>query len=265
MANKIETVTIKKGDTLSKIAKNYNTDVDKIMEMNKDTIKNKNLIYEGQQIKISNEIETVDLLPKAELKSPLGVNTVGPTNSRDMSYVAQTKAINDFSNKANHTTHEDVIARETAQAMSNKQTEGSSRTIDIHVAHLVKPDAFSFKHEDSNILAAKAKNMGFTDDQILIAIGISRWETGNYQHLAGGFNYGGVTGKGDAGSFKQYANYSTKDIGMDAFLNNLKKNYFDQGYSSVEGMARKYLGYDDTSNWIKGVKGCIEKGGIYKA
>ena len=262
MANKIETITIKKGDTLSKIAKEYNKSVDEIMEMNKGTIKNKNLIYEGQQIKISNEIETVDILPQAELKSPLGVNTVG-SNNRDMSYSAQAKAINEVKN--NQVTHEEVIARETKAAMSNNPENGTTRTIDIHIEPNYKPEAFNFKHEDSNILAAKAKNMGFTDDQILIAIGISRWETGNYQHLAGGFNYGGVTGKGDAGSFEGYAKYSTKDIGMDAYLDNLKRNYFDMGYNSVDGMARKYLGYDATSHWISGVKGCMEKGGLYKA
>ena len=162
-------------------------------------------------------------------------------------------------------THEEVIARETKAAMANNTSTGTTRTIDIHIEPNYKPEAFNFKHSDSNILAAKAKNMGFTDDQILIAIGISRWETGNYEHLAGGFNYGGVTGKGDAGSFGQYAKYSTKDIGMNAYLDNLKRNYFDMGYTSVDGMARKYLGYDNTAPWIKGVKGCMEKGGLYKA
>ena len=117
---------------------------------------------------------------------------------------------------------------------------------------------FNFRHNESNILAAKAKNMGFTDDQIKIAIGISRWETGNYKHLAGGYNYGGVTGVGDAGHYNQYANYSTPDVGMNAYLKNLKNNYFDKGLNSVETIARKYLGYDDTASWINGVKGCMK-------
>ena len=126
------------------------------------------------------------------------------------------------------------------------------------------PSDFSYKHTESNILAAKARNMGFSDEQIKIAIGISRWETGNYEHLAGGYNYGGVTGSGDAGQSvfydqdgNQYAKYSSPDVGMDAYLNNLKKNYFDQGLTSVESMARKYLGYDNTSSWINGVYGCM--------
>ena len=124
-----------------------------------------------------------------------------------------------------------------------------------------QPSDFSFKHEDSNILAAKARNMGFTDDQIRVAIGISRWETGNYQHLAGGYNYGGVSGSGDAGSATYdghvYAQYSSKDAGMDAFLINLKTNYYDQGLTTPEAMSRKYLGYEDNGSWTNGVKGCM--------
>ena len=128
------------------------------------------------------------------------------------------------------------------------------------------PNDYNFKHNESNILAAKAKNMGFTDEQIKIAIGISRWETGNYQHLAGGNNFGGVTGSGDLGQSVfygsdgkkyVYAKYSSKDVGMDAYLYNLKKNYFDKGLTSVEKMARIYLGHDNTSSWINGVYDCM--------
>lgn len=50
-SNKFETggkITIKKGDTLSSIAKNYNTDVDTLVNLNK--IKNKDLIYAGDSL-----------------------------------------------------------------------------------------------------------------------------------------------------------------------------------------------------------------------
>jgi LysM repeat protein len=43
---------IQKGDTLGKIAKNYGTTWQKIHEMNKDTIKNPDLIFPGQKIKV---------------------------------------------------------------------------------------------------------------------------------------------------------------------------------------------------------------------
>jgi nucleoid-associated protein YgaU len=47
-----EVYEIKKGDTLSKIAKHYGTTWQKIHEMNKDVIKNPDLIFPGQKIKI---------------------------------------------------------------------------------------------------------------------------------------------------------------------------------------------------------------------
>jgi len=47
-----EMYEIKKGDSLSKIAKAYGTTWQKIAEMNKDTIKNPDLIFPGQKIKV---------------------------------------------------------------------------------------------------------------------------------------------------------------------------------------------------------------------
>lgn len=47
-----EVYEIQKGDTLGKIAKHYGTTWQKIHEMNKDTIKNPDLIFPGQKIKV---------------------------------------------------------------------------------------------------------------------------------------------------------------------------------------------------------------------
>lgn len=47
-----EIYEIKKGDTLGKIAKHYNTTWQKIHQYNKDVIKNPDLIHPGQKIKI---------------------------------------------------------------------------------------------------------------------------------------------------------------------------------------------------------------------
>jgi nucleoid-associated protein YgaU len=47
-----EIYEIQKGDTLGKIAKHYGTTWQKIHEMNKDTIKNPDLIFPGQKIKV---------------------------------------------------------------------------------------------------------------------------------------------------------------------------------------------------------------------
>lgn len=47
-----EVYEIKKGDTLGEIAKHYGTTWQKIHEMNRDIIKNPDLIFPGQKIKI---------------------------------------------------------------------------------------------------------------------------------------------------------------------------------------------------------------------
>lgn len=47
---KVQTYTVKKGDTLSGIAKKYNTTVDSLVK--KNNIKNRNLIYVGQVLKV---------------------------------------------------------------------------------------------------------------------------------------------------------------------------------------------------------------------
>lgn len=47
-----EVYEIKKGDTLGKIAKQFGTTWQKIHEMNKEVIKNPDLIFPGQKIKI---------------------------------------------------------------------------------------------------------------------------------------------------------------------------------------------------------------------
>ena len=61
--------TIKTGDTLSSIAKKYNTTVEKIVKDNK--IQNKNLIFTGQKLTISTNVSTSDSDLKTALKNCL--------------------------------------------------------------------------------------------------------------------------------------------------------------------------------------------------
>lgn len=207
-------------------------------------------------------------------------NTVGGQNLADINHRTDIKANTQAPNLASVNQNPDVRGYG-KEVPNNNNTVGGQNLADINhnpsVSNKIPtetyaasnqpstpqaiPEDFDFKHEQSNILAAKARNMGFTDDQIKMAIGVSRWETGNYEHLAYGYNYGGVTGKGDLGNEGGYAKFSTQDKGMDAFLQNLKKNYFDQGMNEIDGkFARKYVGdysSDHLSSWVKGVKGCM--------
>ena len=143
----------------------------------------------------------------------------------------------------------------TAESIEAEVDDSAAQEI---VAGTAQPSDFNFKFADSNTIAAMAKNMGFTDDQVKLAVGISRFETGNYEKLCGGYNYGGLKCQGDVGiSSDGYALYSSPEVGMTAFLKNLKKNYLDLGLTTPETIYRKYLGYDDGGFWASQVYGCM--------
>ena len=158
--------------------------------------------------------------------------------------VTPTEAVEEVTYEDNQTTEENLVPAETEVVVDATNVEIPT-----------------FRHEDSNILAKRAVELGIPVELLPIVIGISRWETGNYQYLCGGYNYGGVTGDGSAGHYHSerdnlnYAKYLTKEEGMDAYLLNLKKNYFDQGLVTVEDICAKYVG-NYSESWVKGVKGC---------
>lgn len=112
-----------------------------------------------------------------------------------------------------------------------------------------------YRYETSNKIATVAREMGFSEEQVDIAVGISRLETGNYtskksqQH-----NYGGMrSGSG-------WASFDTEDEGIKAYLNNLKKNYYDQGLNTPETIQPKYAPSfeNDGDAWVKNVYGCMK-------
>lgn len=103
----------------------------------------------------------------------------------------------------------------------------------------------------------KAKELGLNEEQTLISIAISKWETGNYTSKA--FkelnNVGGMMGK--SGLMK----FDSLDIGISKFLENLKVHYFDIGLNTLEEIQRKYCPIgakndpnDLNKNWLGGTK-----------
>ena len=102
----------------------------------------------------------------------------------------------------------------------------------------------------------KAEEIGMNEQQILISIAISKWETAKYTSKA--FkeknNVGGMmcsTG---------LINYSSLDEGIEKFLVNLKNNYFDIGLDTIEKIQKKYcpIGAENDPNglnqyWLGGV------------
>lgn len=109
----------------------------------------------------------------------------------------------------------------------------------------------------SCFISEKAKELGLNEEQILISIAISKWETGNYTSVA--FleknNVGGMMcGNG-------LINYNSLEEGVVAFLSNLKNNYFDVGLDTLDKIQPKYcpIGAVNDPNglnkyWLNGTK-----------
>ena len=305
----IKSISVKKGDTLSAIAKREGTTVDKIMELNPN-IKNPNLILVGENLKVdteevvlesndsninvnntsnddnnvtinnresfetdNNEIDLSSTKKEEQVTPQIEIVTITPKTESDSSKIPDMIKMHPSSEEEiikeeNNNNEEININENVARQAEMIVTENEELKAELEQAKLAKKEDFNFRHDQSNIIAAKARNMGFTDEQITLAVAISRWETGNYGHLAGGHNYGGVTGMGDAGQSvfvtngvtRKFAKYSSDDVGMDAFLNNLKKNYFDIGLDNLVTIGNKY----DPGNpsWPGKVKEMIEKNGV---
>ncbi len=105
-------------------------------------------------------------------------------------------------------------------------------------------------------IAEKGKEIGLNEEQILISIAISKWETGNYTSslFKNNNNVGGMYCNGS------FIKYDSLDAGIHAFVSNLKNNYFDIGLTTIETIGSKYCPIgaknDPTGlnkNWVPGV------------
>lgn len=88
-----------------------------------------------------------------------------------------------------------------------------------------------------------------------MAVAISRWETGNFTSnlYKTKNNVGGLYCNG-------FLSYNSLDEGIDAFVRNLKRNYFDMGLNTLEKIQPKYcpIGAANDPNglnqhWLNGV------------
>lgn len=85
-------------------------------------------------------------------------------------------------------------------------------------------------------IVENAKKIGLNYEQTLISIAISKWETGNYTSNA-------FKNKNNVGGMmcsSGLITYNSLDEGINAFLTNLKKNYFDIGLDTLEKIKPKY-------------------------
>lgn len=103
----------------------------------------------------------------------------------------------------------------------------------------------------------KAKEMGLNEEHSRIVVAIAKWETGNYTSNAFKTknNVGGMMCSGEL------IKYNSLDEGINAFVKNLKNNYFDIGLDTIDKIQPKYCPvgaendpYGLNKYWLDGVK-----------
>lgn len=105
---------------------------------------------------------------------------------------------------------------------------------------------------------AKAIEYGLNDEQAKISIAISKWETGNYTSNL--FNNSNNVGGLYNSQTKSFFKYSNIEEGINSFVGNLKRGYFDKGLNTIEEIQKKYCpvgAANDPNNlnchWVNGV------------
>lgn len=110
----------------------------------------------------------------------------------------------------------------------------------------------TLEHETACKIQNKAVEYGI---DWRVAVAISRWETGNFTSdiYKNKNNVGGLYCNG-------FLSYNTLDEGIDAFVSNLKRNYFDMGLDTLEKIQPKYCPIGAANdpnglnkNWLNGV------------
>ena len=111
----------------------------------------------------------------------------------------------------------------------------------------------TLEHETACKIQKKAIEYGI---DWKIAVSISKWETGHFTSTLykNKNNVGGLYCNGG------FITYNTLDEGVDAFISNLKRNYFDMGLDTLEKIQPKYCpigAVNDPNglnkNWLGGV------------
>lgn len=111
-------------------------------------------------------------------------------------------------------------------------------------------------------IADKGKELGLNEEQILITIAISRWETGRYTSVA----FKNLNNVGGMMCSSGLISYNSLDEGIYAFVSNLKNNYFDIGLDTLEKIQPKYcpIGAKNdpkglNKNWLSGTNKMLDE------
>ena len=135
-----------------------------------------------------------------------------------------------------------------------KEPEQVEEVIELPEVKVCPYDEISCKIYDVGI------KKELNDDEILMAIAIAKWETGHYTSYAFKSlnNVGGMMHWNGSKSVLQ--SFSSLEEGIEKYLNNLDKNYYDLGLDTLEKIQPKYcpIGADNDPNnlnqyWLNGV------------
>lgn len=85
-------------------------------------------------------------------------------------------------------------------------------------------------------ISDKGKEMGLNEEEILIALAISKHETGDYTSYA----FKELNNVGGMMCNSGLREYDSLENGIEAYLNNLKHNYFELGLDTLEKIQPKY-------------------------
>lgn len=139
----------------------------------------------------------------------------------------------------------------TTETITQDNTPTLENTIQIETK---KEEEYSCNLEHETACKIQKKAVEYNIDW-KIAVAISRWETGNFTSnlYKNKNNVGGLYCKG-------FLSYNSLDEGIDAFVKNLKRNYFDMGLNTLEKIQPKYcpIGAENdptglNNNWLAGV------------
>ena len=119
-------------------------------------------------------------------------------------------------------------------------------------------------HETACKIKKKALEIGMTEEQAKMSVSISAWETGRWTSSA----YHNKNNVGGMMCNSGLITYNSLDEGIEAFLINLKNNYFDIGLDTFDKIQKKYCPIgaknDPTGlnkNWLNGVNKMYEEFG----
>ena len=122
----------------------------------------------------------------------------------------------------------------------------------------------ALEHETACKIKKKALEIGMTEEQAKMSVSISAWETGRWTSSA----YHNKNNVGGMMCNSGLITYNSLDEGIEAFLINLKNNYFDVGLDTFDKIQKKYCPIgaknDPTGlnkNWLNGVNKMYEEFG----